>query len=158
MSQLTSCHPNPSRSHPPTNTQYCSVTPDSTHKHFWCCDIVISCITWMPKNGECRHAILCIVQSAVLEHGWWKPVHCTVYSNCRNYALCIMQRPLMKSVAYLRKNHSCVLWDIFWCLFCLSLLNLGVYWCPRKMVFQLAKNNSHLPVLCEEFLGVAYLR
>ena len=145
MSQLTSCHPSPSRSHPPTNTQYCSVTPDSTHKHFWCCDIVISCITWMPKNGECRHAIL---QCALFNLQCWSMGDGSLYTVQCTVIAVIMQRPLMKSVAYLRKNRSCVLWDFFLVFVLLKSFKFGSLLMSRKKrLFDLQKL-THICQFC----------
>ena len=56
------------------------------------------------------------------------------YSNFRKYATAPDEKRCM-----IMESCSCFLWEFFWCLSCLSLLNLGVNWCPRKNGFPIGK-------------------
>ena len=71
----------------------------------------------------------------------------------------IMQRPPMKSVAYLRKNCSRVLWDFFSVFVLLKSFKFGSLLMSQKILLpDWQKITQICQFCCENFLGVAYLR
>ena len=70
----------------------------------------------------------------------------SMYSNFCKYAT----PPDEKRCIIMEKSFLCSL-GFFLVLDLLNFFIWGVYWCPKKMAFRLAKNNSHLPVLLREF-------